>query len=65
MDIHSSDECQKYWRDRFADQLDEAQKREWGLTESDEAFQTLKWFRQGINYAAIVIRWHYDDEASS
>lgn len=65
MEMHSSEDCQKYWRDRFAEQLEESLQRDWGILESDPDFQTVKWFREGIKYALIVVRWDYDDEDSS
>lgn len=61
--IHIGSECQKYWRDRFAEQLDEAQKRDWGV-EDDENTDRVKWFSEGIRYAMMIIRWDYDDEVS-
>jgi hypothetical protein len=65
MEMHSSEDCQKYWRDRFAEQLEESLRRDWGVLEGEPDFQTVKWFREGIKYALIVVRWNYDDEASS
>lgn len=59
-EIHTSDECQKYWRDRFADQLDEAQRRDWGA-DDDENMDRANWFNEGIRYAMLIIRWDYDD----
>jgi hypothetical protein len=62
--LHTGDECQKYWRDRFADQLDDSMSRDWGISEDSPEFQTVKWFREGIKYAAIIVRWDFDDEVS-
>lgn len=65
LEIHDGDQCQKYWRERFAEQLEAYAQRDWGVAEADPDFQTVKWFREGINYALMMIRWDYDDEASS
>lgn len=63
--MHSGDECQKYWRDRFAEQLEEAIERDWGLGPDDPQFESARWFREGVKFASIIIRWDYDDEAPS
>lgn len=62
--MHSDGDCQKFWRERFAEQLEESLHRDWGILEDDPEFQTVKWFREGIKFASIIIRWDYDDEAS-
>jgi len=62
MELHSGDECQKHWRNRFADQLDEAQRQTWG-SEADDNSERAGWFREGIRYASMIIRWDSDDEA--
>ncbi len=62
--MHTGDDCQKYWRERFAEQLEESLGRDWGVLENDEEFQTVRWFREGIKYAAIIVRWDYDNEVS-
>ncbi len=63
MDIHSSNECEEYWRNKFADQIEEAIARDWGISPDSPDFQTVRWFREGANYASIIVRWAYDDEA--
>jgi hypothetical protein len=64
VDFHVSTECEEYWRNRFADQIEEAIARDWGLSPDDPDFQTVRWFREGAKYASIIVRWAYDDEAS-
>lgn len=60
VEIHSSDDCQEYWRDRFSQQLQECIDAPW----SDEYnnSEQAKWFREGIKYAMMVIRWDYDEK---
>lgn len=59
MDIHSDDECQKYWRDRFSQQIQECIDSPWGEEYNDSA--EANWFRQGMRYAMMIIRWDYDE----
>jgi hypothetical protein len=57
MDIHSDNECQKYWRDRFSEQIEECIDAPF----MEEYSQQAEWFRQGLNYAMMIIRWDYDE----
>ena len=60
MEMHTDDECQKYWRDVFAHQLEEAHNVHWPQ-ETDTDAERSKWFREGIRYAMMIIRWDYTE----
>lgn len=62
--MHTGDECQKFWRERFAEQLEESVDRQWGV-DDDKNLERAKWFNEGIRYALMIIRWDYDDETSA
>ena len=60
MDIHASDECEKYWRDRFSEQIQECIDTPWENGQDNAA--EANWFRQGLTYAMMIIRWDYDTD---
>jgi hypothetical protein len=57
MEMHSDGECQKYWRDRFSEQIEECIETPFSEGYSSEA----EWFKQGLRYAMMIIRWDYDE----
>jgi hypothetical protein len=57
VEMHSNDECQKYWRDRFSEQIEECIETPFAEDYSSEA----EWFKQGLKYAMMIIRWDYDE----
>ena len=59
IEVHSSDECQKYWRDRFADQIQECIDAPWSV-EHDGGLEA-QWFREGMKYVMMIIRFDYDE----
>lgn len=60
MEIHSNEECEKYWRDRFSQQIEECIATPW--ENGSDYNQEANWFRQGLTYAMMIIRWNYDGE---
>jgi hypothetical protein len=57
MEMHSDNECQKYWRDRFSEQIEECIEAPY----MEEYSQQSEWFRQGLKYAMMIIRWDHDE----
>ena len=55
MEIHTSTECQKYWRDIFADQIENVLRSYWPH-ENDADLDRNAWFREGLRYALMIIR---------
>ena len=60
MEIHSNEECEKYWRDRFSQQIEECIDTPW--ENGNDYRKEANWFRQGLTYAMMIIRWDYDSE---
>lgn len=52
MEIHSDDDCERFWRDRISDQLEQETARSFPSDSDAE-----KWFKEGIRYAIMMIRW--------
>lgn len=61
--MHMGDECQAFWRARFAEQLEGVVNTKWP-EETDTETDRAKWFREGVRYAMMIVRWDSDDEAS-
>ncbi len=57
VEMHTSDECQKYWRDRFSEQIEGCINPPF----AEEYSQQGQWFAQGLKYAMMIIRWDYDE----
>ena len=47
-------EIEKYWRNKFADELEECI-----MTHQDD--DQSKWFNEGIRYSSMYIRYRFDD----
>lgn len=56
MEIHSDDDCERFWRDRISDQLEQETARSFPSDSDAE-----KWFKEGIRYAIMMIRWDIFD----
>lgn len=61
MNLHTGEECQKIWRDAFSEQLENALEAFWP-EETDTDIDRAKWFREGIRYAMMIVRWDYLEE---
>ena len=59
VEMHSDDECQKYWREVFASQIEKT-INSYHLEEKDNDIDRIRWFLEGLRYASMIIRW--DDE---
>ena len=55
MEIHTSQECQRYWRDVFADQIETVLRSYWPH-ETDDDLDRAMWFREGLKYSLMIIR---------
>jgi hypothetical protein len=60
MEIHSDNECQKYWRERFASQIEQT-INSYHVEERDEYSDRIKWFLEGLRYASMIVRWDADE----
>lgn len=58
--IHYEDECQKYWREVFSDQIQQAVDAKWP-EETDTDIERARWFREGLKYAMMIVRWEVID----
>jgi len=56
MEVHSDDQCQKHWREIFASQIEEAIYFH-VPQETDQEIERIRWFVEGLRYAAMIIRW--------
>lgn len=64
MELHTDDQCQRHWRSVFSAQLDQAHETEWP-SDTDENEERARWFREGIRYAAMIIRFDMVDESGA
>jgi len=60
MEIHSDDECQQYWRERFASQIDQT-INSYHIQEQDKDTERIRWFLEGLRYASMIVRWDSDE----
>jgi hypothetical protein len=60
MEIHSDNECQKYWREVFASQIEKT-TNSYHVQEKDEDVDRIRWFLEGLRYASMIVRWDADE----
>jgi hypothetical protein len=60
MEIHSDDECQKYWREVFASQIEKT-INSYHIQEKDADVDRIRWFLEGLRYASMIVRWDEDE----
>lgn len=61
MEIHTNKECQKYWREVFASQIEDT-INSYYPQERDDDLDRIRWFLEGLRYASMIIRWDETEE---
>ena len=56
LEIHEGAKCQEVWRDLFSFQIEEALRIRWPEEEDANADRAY-WFREGLTYAMMLIRF--------